>query len=270
MYLLALDESGTHNEAPVLLLAGLAVHEADVRPLERALHAVVAKHLVPLRLDPHMHEVHATDLKTPSRGKPARGRYPAKRPSEWLTVDASVRLAVLEDVYAALATFEPADPAYPLRLLGAVIDRGHKRYGGVTKAEAKAYDHVLHRFDEMLRRINKAAPVEQRGMVLHDRRIEHERRIQDQAAVWQRSGARLDALIQVPVFTDSRASRVIQAADLVAYALWRHYQPRTDDAHSTALWQLVDTNDRNEMSGVIHVTPKFGACPCPPCTSRTS
>lgn len=269
MYLLALDESGTHNDAPVLLLAGLAVHEADVRRLERALHGVVAHHLAPLGLNPHKHEVHATDLKKPSRGKPARGRYPATPPSEWLTVDASVRLGVLADVYTALTTFQPADPTYPLRLIGAVIDRSHKRYGPVKAAEAYAYDHVLHRFDDMLRRITAAAPVEQRGVVLHDRRAEHERRIQNQAAVWQRSGARLDSLVQVPVFSDSRASRLIQAADLVAYALWRHYQPTTDDLHSTALWPLVDVNDRNEMSGVIHITPKYGSCACPPCASRT-
>lgn len=268
MYVLALDESGTHNEAPVLLLAGLAVHEADVRLLEQALRGVLIRHLQPLGRDVDKHEIHATELKTPSRGRPARPPYPATRDSEWLTVPSSVRLAVLSDVYAALTTFEPTDPRFPPRVFGAVIDRSHPRYGPVKAAEAYAYEHVLRRFDDMLGRLNTTAAVPQRGVIIHDRRQQHERRIQDQARLWQRKGAGLPSLLQVPLFIDSRASRLVQAADVVAHALWRHYQPTSDETHSTGLWSLVDTNDRGELSGLIHITAKFRQCPCPPCASR--
>ncbi|WP_236833749.1 DUF3800 domain-containing protein [Blastococcus sp. KM273129] len=269
MYVLALDESGTHTGAPVLLLAGLAVHEADVRRLEHALHGVLARHLTPLGLDPDKHELHAKELKTPSRGRPARPPYPATPPSEWLTVPSAVRLAILTDVYTAITTLQPTDPGYPPRVFAAVVDRSHHRYGPVKAADAYAYEHVLHRFDEMLGRINTTAPTHQRGVVIHDRRQQHERRIQEQATIWQRKGVGLAALLQVPLFIDSRASRLIQAADLVAYALWRHYQPTSDDKYSTGLWPLVDTNDDGELSGVIHITPKFRQCTCPPCRSRT-
>lgn len=254
----------------MLLLAGLAVHEADVRQLEQALHGVLTQHLTPLGLDADQYELHAKELKTPSRGRPARPPYPATQPSEWLGVAAAVRLAILADVYTAITTLTPTDPAYPPRIFGAVIDRSHPRYGPVKAADAYAYEHVLHRFDEMLGRLNAAAATHQRGVIIHDRRQQHERRIQEQTRIWQRRGAGLGSLLQVPLFIDSRASRLIQAADLVAYALWRHYQPTSDQAHSTELWPLVDTNDRGELSGLIHITAKFRQCPCPPCVSRTA
>lgn len=268
VYVLALDESGTHYDAPVLLIAGLAVHEADVRAVERALHAVLVRHLGPLGLDPYRHELHAKELRTPSRGKPARPPYPRSRDSEWLAVPAGVRLGVLADTYEAIRTVTPADPLLPPRVFGAIVDRKHRRYGPAPKAEQYAYDHVLHRFDEMLTRISRAGGRPERGLVVHDRRVEHERRVQDWAALWQRTGARLDSLVQLPIFTDSRASRLVQAADFVSYALWRHYQTTSDPNHAKGLWDLVDTNGKGELSGVIHVTARHDKCPCPPCLSR--
>ncbi len=50
VYLLALDESGTHGTAPVLVVAGLAAHELDIRRLHASLDAVMVKHLSPVPL----------------------------------------------------------------------------------------------------------------------------------------------------------------------------------------------------------------------------
>lgn len=269
MYVLAVDESGTHNTANVLLLAGLAVHEADIRNLETTLRGVLVQHLSPLGLTVEGYELHATDIKTPSRGKPARPPYRATSPSEWLTVPSSVRLDVLRDAYAAITSFQPADPTYPPRIFAAVIDRQHPRYGAAAKADDYAYEHVIHRFDDMLTRQTSNGPATQRGLVLHDQRRSHERRIQQQAALWQRQGTGLSGLLQVPLFVDSKASRLVQAADLVAHSLWRHYQPTSDDTYSSAMWSLADANERGELTSVIHVTPKWRQCPCPPCSSRS-
>jgi hypothetical protein len=275
MYVLALDESGTHAGAPVLLIGGIAVHEADIRPLEEALHAVVAGHLGPLGLSQpaSAFEVHATDLKSPSRGKAARPPYPATAASPWLNVPAPVRLAVFTDVYSTLGTYQALDPQFPVKVLAGVVDRkGHRRQGP-RQAESSAYDHVLHRFDEMLQRsATDARSVPQRGMVVHDRRDSvdargNERRIQADAERWRRTGKRLDRLLQLPIFTDSRASRLVQAADLVAYALWRYYSAG-DDGYAQHIWPLVDRTEKGELSGVLHATPGFAACPCPPCESR--
>jgi hypothetical protein len=217
--------------------------------------------------------VHASELKTPARAREARGRFPATAASQWLNVDGSVRLAVLRDVYAAITSYQPVDARFPIRVFGAVVDRSHKRYGATNQAEPYAYDHALHRFAEMLVRMSDDTGVTERGLVLHDRRdsVDNrgaERRIQQAAAKALRGGTKLDRLIQVPVFTDSHASRLVQVADFVSYALWRHYQTPADETYSRSVWPLVDVDAKNEMSGLIHVTPKFGHCHCPPCDSR--
>lgn len=267
MYLLALDESGTHGLASCTLVAGIAVHELDVQPLERDLGAVLTKHLQPLGLLPRDHELHAADLINPDRGKPARGQYPATPPSRWLPVQRQVRQAIVTDAYAALRDYTPVDPAYPVALFGAVVERTHKTF---HQADQEAYDHVLHRFDEMLARLNRTTSTPQRGLVLHDRRLQLEHAIQDMAELWRRTGARLDSLAQVPMFTDSKSSRLVQAADFVSYALWRHYSESKDPTYADLLWPMVDADPAGRLSGVIHKTPGFGRCPCLPCRSRQS
>ena len=267
VYLLALDESGTHGTAPALIIAGLAVHEHDIRPLNVSLDAVLDRHLKPLGLDPHQFELHAAEIKSPPGGRAASTTRAARSGSPWRPVPTSSRLAVIADAYKTLTTFSPRDPALPPRVFGAIVDRRHRTF---AQADRRAYDHVLHRFDEMLQRLAAANGVPQVGMVVHDRNRQKERAIQDLAARWQRTGARLDTLAHVPLFTDSRSSRLVQAADFIASALWRYYgltSPGSTEAEP--LWPLVDT-DRGMLSGVIHLTPDYrsGVCTCPPCASR--
>jgi len=267
VYLLAIDESGTHGTAAALIIAGVAVHEHDIRPLHAALDAVLDTHLRPLGLDPDLFELHAAEIKTPPRAQPATSTRVARPASPWLAVPASTRLAVLSDAYQALAAFDPRDPALPPRVFGAVVDRRHRTS---AQADRRAYSHVLHRFDEMLQRLPAAGQAPQVGIVVHDRNRHKERTIQDLAARWQRTGVRLDTLAHVPLFTDSRASRLVQAADLVTSALWRNYGLTPPDSTVTKLlWPLVDTY-RGVLSGVIHLSPDYlsGVCTCPPCASR--
>lgn len=267
MYALALDESGTHNAAPVLVIAGLAVHESDIRRLEDDLQAVIDTHLSGDSVDTYGLELHATELRSPQRARlKAKGRS-ARPASKWLTVDGSKRQKIFSDVYTTLTSFQPSDSSYPLRVFGAVVDRQHKQ---ISVAERLAYDHVLHRYDEMLRTMQTPEGTEQRGFVIHDRRDGTDREVQTMAALWQRTGRRLDSLVQVPMFTDSRASRLVQAADFVAYGLARHYGPGNDDTLSSPLWPHVHAGTNGELSGVIHLHRDFKrrSCTCPPCKSR--
>jgi hypothetical protein len=81
----------------------------------------------------------------------------------------------------------------------------------------------------------------------------------------------LHNIVDVPVFLDSRASRVIQAADLVSYALWRYYGTAKEDRYVRTLWSLFHQRD-GQMHGLIHVTPQFARreCGCPPCLNRVA
>lgn len=266
MYLLALDESGTHGGSPVMIVGGLAIHERDARPLQTELDAVVHRHLSPLGLDPLAHELHATDIRKPKGARPATATRGPRQASLWKTVPLATRTAVLEDAYRTLAQYEEVDNKHPWSIFACIIDARHRKF---AQRERHAYDHVLHRFDEMVAERSTSTGVPQHGLVIHDRRSDEERNIQDRASTWRRTAGRLTRLADVPLFADSRATRLLQAADLVNYALWRQFST-ADTTYSGHVWprtyQLA-----GRMTGAIHITPAFrtGACGCPPCQARS-
>jgi hypothetical protein len=151
-------------------------------------------------------------------------------------------------------------------LFGAVIDHSYK------DRERRAYEEVLHKFDEMMtRQGNAPGGTHERGIVIHDRRV-IERDVQAWVSTWRQMAGRIGQLTHlsdVPFFADSRASRLIQAADFISYGLWRYYGPATNDQWSRSLWSHFD-NAGGRMHGLIHVHPRFQqkACICPPCISR--
>jgi len=66
----------------------------------------------------------------------------------------------------------------------------------------------------------------QRGLILFDE-SSTEQRIQTLAREFKYAGHSYGVTrnyAEVPVFLDSRASRLIQLADLIAYALFRHFE----------------------------------------------
>ncbi|WP_419926240.1 DUF3800 domain-containing protein [Candidatus Poriferisocius sp.] len=80
----------------------------------------------------------------------------------------------------------------------------------------------------------------------------------------------VEVLSDVPMFADSRASRALQAADLVACALYRYYSKprgRRDERYVRRLWSQFDV-DNGRMRGLIHGSAYFKRCQCPACVSR--
>ena len=51
---------------------------------------------------------------------------------------------------------------------------------------------------------------------------------------------------EVPVFVDSKASRLIQLADLIAYALFRHFE------HGDSKYYQVSAHRFDAEGGVVH------------------
>jgi Protein of unknown function (DUF3800) len=263
MYLLYLDESGTHGGSPGYLLSGIAVHEHDVYHLQQRLETMLQAKL-PAGMAAVDFELHGSEIKTPANYR-RRGRPP----SPWEQFDYGFRIDVLRSAYSALARYERVDGAYPCVLFGAVVDRYY------ADRKRRAYEEVLHRFDEMLGRQARAAGEHQRGIVIHDE-SSLEPNVQEWTQRWRevsgRIPGRLTHIVDVPFFADSRASRMIQAADLVTFALWRFYGlPRSDTTWIDPLWSMFDSVD-GKMHGLIHVSPSFrtGDCGCRPCQARAA
>ena len=165
-----------------------------------------------------------------------------------------------------------------MRALGAVVDT---RY---SDREERAYELVLNKFDEMLSRVYFDHGARDWGLVVHDRRVtdtplkatrakwSDEKRIQAWTRDWREVAGRvgkLNRLADVPLFADSRATRLVQAADFVCWAVWRFYSQR-DDRWIKDMWNRFDSSEGN-MHGLIHVHPGFAkrTCDCPPCVNRS-
>lgn len=73
-------------------------------------------------------------------------------------------------------------------------------------------------------------------------------------------------LAEVPLFVDSKASRLVQLADLVAYATWRKYE-LGDGRFFDPLIPMFDA-DGGVIHGLFHYRGRTDECFCPACLSR--
>ena len=85
LYLSFIDESGTHGDSSVTVVAGLMLHEEDVWHLQQRLDSFLSKRLRALGQDPSLFELHATEL---WRGK-----------KEWSAVRRTDRHKILDGAY---------------------------------------------------------------------------------------------------------------------------------------------------------------------------
>lgn len=223
------------------------------------------------------YELHAAEMRNAKRPKDGS----RTKPGPWAFVDRGKRLAILNSAYDVLRTFSPSNPELPVALFGVVIDRSFHGEWTVFERERFAYEVILNKFGVMLKRVRSRTSFDNRGLVIHDRRVVAERDIQDWTREWQKAAGivgQLRNLADVPLFADSRATRLVQAADLVSYALYRHYDParQADDDpakhgvdFADRIWDAFD-HDGDTMHGVVHFTPSFagGKCECRPCSGR--
>ena len=257
MYLLYLDESGTHAGSPAYILGGVALHEYDVYHVQQRLETMLQAKL-PNGFAAVDFELHGAEIKSPSN---------PRRPSPWTRFDYPFRLDVLRGAYSAIGNYDCIDSRHPPALFGAVVDRYY------SDRKRRAYEEILHRFDEMLERRGRELGELQTGVVIHDE-SNIESNLQAWTQRWREVEGRIPGtlrhIVDVPLFADSKASRAIQAADLVTFGLWRYYGlVAPDTGWVDQLWDKFDSAD-GHMHGLIHVNPGFrsGQCGCPPCRAR--
>jgi hypothetical protein len=135
--------------------------------------------------------------------------------------------------------FAPAERILAIRDALEVVNNSHKstrlfaaaiqRQSVDGDAVEYAFEQIASRFDQYLLRLHRQGDT-QRGLMLFDRKT-GERKLQTLATDFRRIGhswGTLANLAEVPVFMDSKASRLIQLADLIAYAVYRNFQAGDD------------------------------------------
>jgi hypothetical protein len=111
-----------------------------------------------------------------------------------------------------------------------------------------AFEKLCNRFNLFLQRENNRTDQRQRGLIIMDD-TKREKPIQALARHFRLNGrnrGKFRNLAEVPLVVDSKASRLVRLADLVAYATWRKYE-HADGRFFDPLLPLFDAE-----GGVIH------------------
>ncbi len=127
-----------------------------------------------------------------------------------------------------------------------------------------AFEQICYRFDLFLTRLHHQRNT-QRGLIILDKSAQ-ETRLQSLTSEFRTLGRRrgvIRNLADVPLFVDSRATRCIQYADLVAYAMWRKYE-KGDDEFFDVIAENFDS-EGGVVHGLHHFKDPNDPCDCPGC-----
>lgn len=247
MHILYIDDSGSVDNANerFFVLGGVAIFERGLYHQIKAADDCVASFGLG---DPHEIELHGSPMYQGRDGVWRGVRQRADRETM---------------IHKALATLHGHSA---IRLFGIAID---KAAASPRDPVAIAFEEICNRFNLFLTRVRDRRGDNQRGLLVMDE-SKHEKPLQMMARNFRIDGARwghFRCLAEVPLFVDSRASRLIQLADLVAWATFRKYEI-SDGRFFDPLIPLFDA-DGGVLHGLYHHRGgRPDTCFCPACHSR--
>ena len=142
---------------------------------------------------------------------------------------------------------------------------------GAQGSKAQAFEQVVSRFERYLRNLRPrgAGPGAQRnhGLLVHDNNETVARRHTRMMRSFHAAGTpwtSVDCIIETPMFVDSKLTRMVQIADLCAYALRRYLE----NGEAGLFRPIFARADRigDTAVGVRHFSPP--ACDCAICRAR--
>ncbi len=248
MHLLYLDDSGSpqNPNEDYFVLGGVSVPETSVRWLSYQIEKIAQE----LSSDsPQDVEFHAADIFS---GK----KFP------WENLKSkSDRIRIIKKVLGILDTANPG-----IVLFACAI---HKSSFPKVDAVIKAYEEISSRFNFYLEGFYNRDNIKQRGLIVLDR-CSYESGLQNLAVKIRHEGNRWGSydmnICEVPLFIDSQASRIVQLADHIAYAVFRYYQA-DDMSYFKVIENKFDQKD-NVIVGLLHLQRNNPSCTCPACLSR--
>jgi hypothetical protein len=132
---------------------------------------------------------------------------------------------------------------------------------------ALAFEDICQRFETFLSKKRQGGN-QQRGMLVLDNTT-HETSLRNLSREFRKTGTRrgnIRNIADTPFFVDSKASRLVQIADHVAYAGFRRYNA------GDAQYMDIVAHRFNEENGVIHglchKRNNERLCTCPACLNR--
>ncbi len=250
MYLLYLDDSGSANNPneDYLVLGGVSVFERAVYFISRELDEIAKQYN---EENPYAVEFHASEI--------YRGKSP---PWDGLR-NRNARIEVIQKVLDVLARHRFGTYAYAVAVYKASYPNGDPM--------EIAFEELCSRFDLQLKNENASRDKKhhQRGMIVLDDST-YETTLQRLARDFRQVGTRwgvVKNLADVPLFVDSSASRLVQLADHVAYAVFRFYNAK-DGTYIAPILKKFYADPGGKIHGLVHKQTYDLRCMCPACMSR--
>lgn len=245
MYLLYLDDAGSpgNSAEDYFVLGGISVYEAQVDWFSRELDKLAAPY----------------NPESPEDVKFHASTVFSRRENPWKGLSSDEARGALKSVLNVVS--QSYDTT---RLFACAIEK--KSYQGRDIVET-AFEDLCKRFDLFLSR-RKAMGDSQRGMIILDKTT-RETSLQKLSREFRKVGTQWGVLRNIadtPFFVDSRASRLVQVADHVAYSVFRRYNSG-DAQYFDLIAHRFDTED-SVIHGLAHKHLERHACTCPACLSR--
>lgn len=225
VYLLYIDDSGAIGDKNCThcVLAGFAIYETQTYWLGKAVDNIMQKYFPSFSGI----ELHGTDIRSGAKA--------------WRGIPAETRKELMHELLSLISTSYPQ-----IVLFGSVIAK--PAASGIDISE-NLFTQVASRFDMFLKRKYYKNNNKERGIAIFDK-CTTEYDIQRWSHIFQDTGHqwgdRLRNLAEVPLFLDSKMSRLIQLADIIAYSLFRKYE-HNDDQYFSIIKDCFD-----QEGGVTH------------------
>ncbi len=187
-------------------MAGICIFERQTHWLD--------SHLAPIasRFDPENPqniELHANPMRSGSDG--------------WKKFSPAARVQAVVDALNLLSNKQ-----LRVRVFAAVIEKSMVELH--TEIISLSFESVAVQFDDYLSSLYKLRKNAQRGLIIFDK-SDFEMKVQLLSHRFKHDGhsnGRLKNFAEVPLFCDSKSSRLIQLADIVAYWIFRRYEAKDD------------------------------------------
>ena len=243
MYLFYLDESGgpdSWGENDNFVLAGIAIHEGQIRRLSEQLDAVQRRFFPSIGIPIELHAQHI---------RSGKGRF-RQMPQE-------DRAALLDSAYNVIT-----NASFP-NLIAFITSIHVSAVTSASQALRVCLEDICQRFNTFLvRQFN--AGYKDKGLLIMDK-SGREARIRELMAEFERLGTQhgyLDNIMDVPYFVDSAHTRMIQMADLLAFAGGRYFNVN-DRAYLDKVLPRIDRRSAmGEMVGLKHIIAHSHDCSC--------
>jgi hypothetical protein len=251
MFLLYLDESGDADQ-DYYVLGGISAYETRPYFLSKALDDF-QQAVFPGIADPI--EFHASAMVN-GNGEP------------WSSMAREKRNNLVLQVYDVLASFGGNVTLFAVAM--------HKKSFLTSEPVQRTCEEIAGHFDAYLTRqeVEYAKGEKQRGnekqrgiMVFDESR--HAKTLHALLTEFRTTGAsfgKVRHMAEIPMFTDSKLTRMLQFADFVAYAVFRRYQRHDAQFLDKILHRFDQTGGK--LHGLVHLVSNYRECFCPACLTR--